>query len=337
VVTVVIDANAIVKRSWHLDSAAWRLLRYRGRAQLDRIIVPEIVVREAVGRYRGELTAASERGRTVVTDLRRLRVSTPSLPTIDIDSTVDGYERGLREALKAARARIAEPPITVIDLADRAIARRRPFNEKGAGFRDAAIWEQVIHQATEPYSGHLVFVSGDGCFSGSDGLHPDLARDVAERAPSGSVRLCRTLDEYVRSVGASDPDLAAEVAELVEDESDQVAANIRTAIEGMRWRTDQPQADVVVEAAHHLVIIRVTGVTVTDEAPQALVELDIEIDADLYIEPWERETYGPYVTGSATLSTSGTVAYDLDAKTLDDFVVSEPYFDLEDWLDWHLQ
>jgi hypothetical protein len=142
--TVVIDANAIVKNSWHLDSAPWRLLRYRGRAQLDRIVVPEIVVREVVGRYRAELAAVSDRAKNVVTDLRRLRLGTPSLEIADIDQVVAGYERGLRETLADARAQVVDPPVDVLFLTNRAIARRRPFNDKGAGFRDAAIWEHVV-------------------------------------------------------------------------------------------------------------------------------------------------------------------------------------------------
>jgi len=334
--TVIVDANAIVKRSWYLDSAPWRLLRYRGRARLDRIVVPEIVVREVVGRYRADLAAVSDRAKNVVSDLRRLRVVTPSLEIADIDRVVEGYERGLRESLADARAQVLDPPVDVLYLADRAIARHRPFNEKGAGFRDATIWEQVIDEASQRFSEQIAFVTNDGGFGTGDELHPDLLSDLADRVPTGSVKRYRSVDEYVRAVGAADPGLLAEVAELVEKEAEQVAINIRTAVEGLRWRTGSPRAEVLVEAAHQLVIVRVVGVTVTDDAPQALVELDIEVDADLYVEPWDRDSYAPYVTGSATLSTTGSVTYDLQSKELDDFAVSEPYFDLDDWLDWHL-
>lgn len=331
---MVVDANAIVRGSWHLDSAPWRLLRYRGRAQLDQLIVPEVVVREVVGQYRAELTKTIEEATRLTNSMRRLRVRAPSWTDIEIEATVSGYEQGLRESLEGARARIEEPLVDVLDLADRAIARRRPFNDKGAGFRDAAVWEHVVHAASVRVPRPVAFISNDGGFGPDGGLHADLLEDLEGRG-SGTVRRYRTVDDYIRSMGVSDAGLMAEVGELVEEESAQVGTNIRHALEGMSWQSDYPRAEVTVEATHPPVTVRVVGAARIDSAPQALVDLEIEADADLYVEPWERRERSSYVSGSATLSMSGSVTYDLESKELAGFVVSEPYLDLEDWLSWH--
>ena len=78
--TVIVDANAIVQRSWRLDSAAWRILLYQAKCQSIKLVVPEIVVREAVGRYSGELAkrlAAAASAAQEVEDLTRVPVEIP--------------------------------------------------------------------------------------------------------------------------------------------------------------------------------------------------------------------------------------------------------------------
>lgn len=329
--TVIVDANAIVKGSWLLASAPWRLLRYRGRAGLDELVVPEVVVREVVGGFRSELTSISDRAKAVSGDFRRLGISVPTLPDLDVAHETEEYEQALRSVLADAKAGIPEPPVGILDLADRAIGRVRPFNAKGAGFRDATIWEHVVFEAARRWR-YVALVSNDGCFGSGEDLHPDLKYDLARRAPHSQVRWFRTVDEYIRAIGTSDPRLAAEVTELVEHESEQLACNVMAAAEGMRWRTSDPYAEVLVEAAHQPVAIRVAGVTVTEEAPKVLVDLEVEVDADIFVQFWDREDYGEYVSGTATLSAGGSISYDPQTRTLDDLELGEPWVPLEDWL-----
>ncbi|MBL8776750.1 MAG: DUF4935 domain-containing protein [Acidimicrobiales bacterium] len=153
--TVVLDTTAIVGDYRLRSPAAAALLERAAQGQL-RIVVPEIVIREAVGRYRRDLDDLARHSAKQRTLAHRLGV-TIEPADIDTDACAHSYEKDLRAALHQAGARTPPPSdVPHLDLVDRAIARQAPFRENGTGYRDALIWDTV---RTEAATADVAFVT----------------------------------------------------------------------------------------------------------------------------------------------------------------------------------
>jgi predicted nucleic acid-binding protein len=147
--SVVIDANGIVEGAWWLDSPEWQVLLYRARAGAIRLIVPEVVVREVVGRF--NVVLRREAAAVVLANkrLQRLTHDDPAqeAAAFDFEAKVGEYGTFLRSTLDRNRAVVPPlPEIDVSDLVDRAVQRRRPFDENGSGFRDSLLWETIVNE-----------------------------------------------------------------------------------------------------------------------------------------------------------------------------------------------
>jgi hypothetical protein len=242
--TVVVDTNCIVHRDWLLTTAPWRVLAYRSRQGLCSLVVPELVVREAVGRYRDAVAAASEKARTASADLLRLGLE-GSAADINIDAATTSYEDQLRRSIDDAGGVVAEPPaINVLDLADRAIARRRPFDQKGGGFRDALLWAHVLATLSTGGS-ETVLVSADRSAFSDVGTPGDLATELKDEVRArgyvlglashiDAVTLFESITDYLEATGVEDPAITARINEIVEAEHAQLHENISVALEGAR-------------------------------------------------------------------------------------------------------
>ena len=116
---VLVDSNLIVKRDWRLTSPWWSVLRGLAATGQISLIVPEIVIREVVGRFSESITTPSR-------EMNKLGVS------IDASAEVELYEAELRRALSGSGISCpSHDPTTILELSDRAIRRVRPFNDQG--------------------------------------------------------------------------------------------------------------------------------------------------------------------------------------------------------------
>lgn len=155
---VLIDTNVLLPDYW-MRSGELQLLLMRARNQRLTLIVPEVVVREAVSNFRRELYSCQEELMEADERIRRLcRTRHRQLTSrVDVEAEVVKYERYLREELARARAVVAPiPSVSHDELLDRAVRRRKPFGEKGNGYRDTLIWLNVLEAARR---GSVVFVS----------------------------------------------------------------------------------------------------------------------------------------------------------------------------------
>lgn len=94
--TVLVDSNAIVERDWFLDRTPWKLLLALSEAQQVRLVVPEVVVREVIGKFRSTVKKAA-------TGLRKLEIE--FFP----DDETTKYEHFLRQRLAQSKAEVARP------------------------------------------------------------------------------------------------------------------------------------------------------------------------------------------------------------------------------------
>ncbi len=217
-VTLIIDTNLIVTRDWRLTTPWWSVLLGLSATGQINLVVPEVVIRETVGQFSQSIS-------THVRELAKLGI------TLEKDREVSTYESTLRRLLVEAGASIpALDPISVLELADRAIKRLRPFNDQGHGFRDTVIWAYVLDAAGR--GERIVFLSSDSGFCEGKGkdrrLHVDLAR---ESASVGEVAWFADIGSYLDSTD-QDSELSGvgtEVLNLIRNDWAQVQARLTAA------------------------------------------------------------------------------------------------------------
>ncbi len=203
---VVLDANALIANSYAFSSAnADALLRYVEMTRSVQLCVPEVAVLEAVNHHREHLENAIAKLKSDLTSLQGLHAAFRSTPQadVDIEESVTRYERELRDRLHSARI-LPIPEVPHGRVLHRALARRRPFDEKGHdGYRDCLIWESLLaHCALAEQE--VCFVTGDRAFVDRDastlGLHAHLLEDLAHHSiDSGSFYLFPDVAAFVKA------------------------------------------------------------------------------------------------------------------------------------------
>lgn len=186
---VVLDSTVLSDHDRYLESPAGQLLREEGAAGRVRIAVPEVVAIEANAAHLRAVRKARDQYLAAREALTRLRA-----PESKEDiRPLPGYRPHLEKILRDAGGLILPVPMVLHPgLVEKAAHRRRPFDDKGDGYRDALVWETVLEllkRDSEP----LMFVSGDRrAFSRSKEraeLAADLVSDLRERGQVGRVQL----------------------------------------------------------------------------------------------------------------------------------------------------
>lgn len=213
---VVLDANVITEKNWHLiGAAAESLLAAAGRGRLQ-LTVPELVVQEVVASHARSARKAERDLERALGRVRQLAVASERNQwSLERPLQQFDYNGWLRTRLMEHHVDIAPLPEVTAALVARALARRRPFDGDGKhGFRDAILWE-VTYTDSMP----TVLVSADGDFTDAGGgLHPDLVEDLVARGlPEDAVQLVRTLDEAAELVLGASRSALATVQELLAD------------------------------------------------------------------------------------------------------------------------
>lgn len=203
-VVVLVDANILIQ-SPRLSSAAWRAALRAHDAGTLALRVPEICVIEAGAWLRRTLPKRMRDFRRAVTDLENVGVRLNHDPWSDDAFDLDrlafqaeqGYETYLRQRV-GVDAVLPMPSVDHIELVRRAVNRVRPFNEAGAGYRDALIWEVVCIQAAQH---PVIFVTNNTRDFAEEGrLASDLEQDlVARNLDADIVTLATSLLDVVRA------------------------------------------------------------------------------------------------------------------------------------------
>jgi hypothetical protein len=277
------------------------------------LIVPELVVRELVNKRRENLVAADRRLRQARATLSSLGVPV-DLPRIDLEPFIAGIDAAVRSRLAAANVEIIDfATIDHATVVERALARRKPFAESGAGYRDALIWHnvlEVLSRDDEP----VVFVTNNSSDFAEDKegrkLADDLVRDL-EAASIDAARLTlvstlgRFADEHIAAASLAEGELDEKlnsptaVREQFADSLQEILAGHVFEGDDVRdldldrlelgWEVENPEIDAAeVAQAYDLHGVWVTGASLIDENT-ALVEIEAEIDAELELSLTVRE------------------------------------------------
>jgi hypothetical protein len=230
--TVVIDTNAIAYGAWWLESPGWRVLFHLAETGEVRLLVPDLVVREAAGRFRSEVAQRSEAAAAAARKLGDLiGDATDATSEFNSDEAAVSYEAELRTRLANGAAVVGDiPMLDLAELTQHAIDRRKPFDPKGNGFRDALLWRIVLGAARD--CDRLALVSKDAtaflAAPDSQDPHPDLVADLGDIGFQGEFQICSSVNSYLHSTGVTDPIHTARALVVVEQENPA----LRGAVEG---------------------------------------------------------------------------------------------------------
>ena len=202
---IVLDANAIIAEDYG-RSILMRTLLSASAAVGYTVCVPRLAIAEAAGKVLRELDLHSKQARRSLGQLARLTSRQLHVPSFELNlqEEAKSFEEDLRNRLvEAGVAVLPYPEVPHEELAQRAISRTRPFDEKGSGYRDSLIWFSVLQLASQT-EGPVFLVAGDKDFADSSKqLHPDLKNDLERDGhPDCTVTLFESLeaivDEHIR-------------------------------------------------------------------------------------------------------------------------------------------
>lgn len=170
------------------------------------LYVSELTIEEVGGIFQRELVAGITKVDNILQDISRQLSRTIDSPLAELDpeSEANAFTEALRAQLSSSCTMLDYPSITHSDLVRRAVLRRRPFNEKGSGFRDALLWESLL-SLLDSVNDRVLLLATDKDFVGKDDrLHTDLMADLRGRGhhESSAVDVVRELkafsDQYIR-------------------------------------------------------------------------------------------------------------------------------------------
>jgi len=160
-----------------LENIAFSVIRSLVSTGLITLVVPKIVVDETINHSRKELEGA-------VKSLGIFKQLAPSLvevlPQIDLEAYVQNYSETLSARLDELGAKQPGYDMLNVDaLVTRALEGRKPFDPSGRrGFRDAIIWETVLHELNQFRQEAVLVTRNTNDFGEDGGLASDLRSDL---------------------------------------------------------------------------------------------------------------------------------------------------------------
>lgn len=176
---IVLDSTEFT-RDFTLRSTAFRTLLRSAKKLSFVLALSDVVLREVVGNRAREIQSLRDKAKALAKKVHALEGHTVGLDDIRFESD-DGYRDWLREQLSDCD--FIELPIVDVphaNLVDRAIARHKPFNEAGSGYRDALIWLSLL-EVLRKNEVPVVFVSANSKdFGDPPELHGPLKQDIVD-------------------------------------------------------------------------------------------------------------------------------------------------------------
>ena len=204
---VVLDTN-IIFSDFHFKGAKIKNLCESIKSTGNTVYIPEVVIDESINKYREELQSGKvkiERGLSDVYRLTGKDIYDPSIVDTFISNEIKNYAKNIREQIKKLGIKtIPYPTITHEELVMRDLARKRPFQESGKGYRDALIWMSVLSICERTsdifYEPKLAFITknhNDFCKSDFS-LHPDLKEDLVRNgATENYIKIIEDIDTFI--------------------------------------------------------------------------------------------------------------------------------------------
>lgn len=178
---VVLDTN-IFCRDYRLKGTDFRTFLEALERTEYSLYIPKVVIQEVINKYEEQVEKSRRKIERELDNIRRVTGETIAEPITEaaLAELASEYESYLRDRLDIAGAQYLDYPAASHEqVARRAMERRKPFKENGAGYRDTLIWEAVLELAASGGTGTVAFVSANTKdFAENGGLHGDLLAEV---------------------------------------------------------------------------------------------------------------------------------------------------------------
>jgi hypothetical protein len=216
-VKLVVDANTL-SSDHYLGGPSFTVIANEIADGHLEVIVSEVAVIETVGNYRRSIGDAHTHLEKFSAKCKRLLPETSKVEALDtyLDDLAEAYEETLRRTLDELGARIEPiPDVDHVELVERAVQRRRPYDSSGNGYRDTLIWKTILVVAEE--GDDIVFVTNDNDFTieeaGARKLHPHLVEDLEQAGVDVTIvaDLHDAIRQYLVQGEAEVADLAQQV------------------------------------------------------------------------------------------------------------------------------
>lgn len=248
---IVVDTTAFFDDP-RLRHISWmQILALSARGEI-RLVVPHVVLREAVRHWKRQADKALRSVNAEITKLKGFGLDMGDGLDLDLVD-VEAHEQYLTDRLVNVGAKLADLPASATPekLLERDLGERKPFTNTGKGFRDALNWETILEIAADPTLRQVYWVSRNSADFGDGlgGLHRQLIEELQD---PGQVVLVPSLDDLIkRSEFAS---LVSGVAASPMELEQHLASALSTAGSDVAPKTvDNFIRDAVVDAAERLV------------------------------------------------------------------------------------
>jgi hypothetical protein len=198
---IVLDSTVLSRGDRFFEGFAARIVAGEATAGRLRLVVPETVVLECSANHERDVYGAVKSLESAQDALTKFRANAAEFARFEPRLS---YGEDLREIIRQAGGEIWPiPDVPHLRLVEKAVARKRPFNDKGDGYRDTLVWEVVLEVLRLTPAAPVALISNDrGAFARPNGV-PELARDLEDELNEfGHAARCAlffTLDEYVRA------------------------------------------------------------------------------------------------------------------------------------------
>lgn len=204
---VVLDTN-IIFSDFHLKGAKINGLCESVKSTGDSVYIPAIVVDESINKYHEKIQECKSKIDKNISDFKRLtdkEIKGCSISDEFIAKEADEYSVLFQKQLRKLNIKIIPyPSIQHRELVKRDLARKKPFQESGKGYRDALIWESIKNICEKTVAlfdvPQIIFINKNHRdFCEDSILHPDLKNDLISKGiDENYVRVIEDIDIFVK-------------------------------------------------------------------------------------------------------------------------------------------
>ncbi len=205
---IVIDTN-VIHKDFFLQNAQIINLCETAKKCGIKVFIPQVVIDEVINHYREKIEDARSNFEKAKGGLSFFYPNENIEDYFTVEKTaqlLEDYKIDLDKRLSELDIQIIPyPDISHEKLVKRDLARKKPFQQSGKGYRDALIWESV-HNIIENNDNEpdLVFINKNTKdFFDKERLHPDLQEDIANRGFSLKCieiydDISKVIDQYIK-------------------------------------------------------------------------------------------------------------------------------------------
>jgi hypothetical protein len=284
---VLIDANVVIKDPALTGTASSVLLTY-GALGTITVAIPEVALDEAIHDFCEQAKKTHGEIQRHLKTLTRLGLEA-EVRMQSLEDLCAAYEGELKRWLRKNQVKVLDyPTIGHREIARMAIDKRRPFDERGRGYRDMLIWLGVVDLVT---TSDVWFVSDDNDFRTQDSeqLAPVLVEDIKAAGRSADdVRLFRSLSDCVAELGNSIGQPKVDIGERLGNDAESRDYLVEAINDELHWSqvdvSTLPHPLSIADAASIDSILNLEQIYVTDAREVNKDELFVRIDTIIEVE-----------------------------------------------------